>query len=163
MSGLEEGWLRVLAAFEDWIVYESTEYGPYTGYFSLDSLRDLTHKERIGWMHSMYEEIIPGRVEKCRAAKVAFEDFLPYMPDSDAIEVVQSMIDLSEVIANDMLAMSDSVHTMRSQYVDGDLDELVPYLSEIADSEENIRHHMSLFSNGFGKLRAMGLEMPDLE
>ena len=163
MSEADEGWRRVLAAFEDWIAYESTEYGPYTGYFSLDSLRDLTHKERLGWMHSMYEEIIPGRVERCKAAKVAFEDFLPYMPDSDAIEVVQSMIDLSEVIADAMLALSDSVHSMQEEYIDGDLDEVVPYLTEIAETEENIRHHMSLFSGGFGKLRAMGLEMPDLE
>ena len=163
MSEADEGWRRVLAAFEDWIAYESSEYGPYTGYFSLDNLRDLTHKERLGWMHSMCDEIIPGRVEKCRAAKVAFEDFLPYMPDSDAIEVVQSMIELSEVLETDMLAMSDSIHSMREEYTDGELDETVPYLTEIAESEENIRHHMSLFSSGFGKLRAMGLEMPDLE
>ncbi|TFF83640.1 hypothetical protein EU524_02215, partial [Candidatus Thorarchaeota archaeon] len=124
MSEAQEGWHRVLAAFEDWIVYESTEYGPYTGYFSVNALRDLTHKERIGWMRSMYEDIIPGRVERCKAARVAFEDFLPYMPDRDAIEVVRSMIELSELLADEMLAMSDIVHNMKEEYSDGELDEL---------------------------------------
>ncbi|MFW9806456.1 MAG: hypothetical protein ACFFFK_06975, partial [Candidatus Thorarchaeota archaeon] len=99
----QDGWRRVLKAFEDWIYYESTEFGPYTGYFSLENLRDLTSGERISWMQTMYDEIIPGRVEHCRNAGVAFEDFLPYMPDSDAREVVQSMIDLTQVLTDDML------------------------------------------------------------
>jgi hypothetical protein len=158
-----EGWLRVLKAFEDWISYESTEFGPYTGYFSLENLRDLTSQERIGWMHSMYEEIIPGRVERCKAAQVAFEDFLPYMPDPAARDVVQSMIDLTLVLAGDILGMSDTIHSMKEEYQASGMDEVVPYLSDLADTEENIRHHMSLFSQGFGKLRSMGLEMPDIE
>jgi len=162
MSG-QEGWRRVLKAFEDWITYESTEFGPYTGYFSLDNLSGLTSKERVGWMHSMYEETIPGRVERCRTAGVAFEDFLPYMPDPSAREVVQSMIDLIQVLSEDILGMSDTIHSMKEEYQSGGLDEIVPYLTDLGTAEENIRHHMSLFSQGFGKLRAMGLEMPDLE
>ncbi|MHA2025882.1 MAG: hypothetical protein ACW98U_08265 [Candidatus Thorarchaeota archaeon] len=158
-----DGWRRVLKAFEDWISYESKEFGPYTGYFSLENLRDLTSQERIGWMHSMYEEIIPGRVERCRAAQIAFEDFLPYMPDPAARDVVQSMIDLTLVLAGDILGMSDTIHSMKEEYEASGMDEIVPYLSDLADTEENIRHHMSLFSQGFGKLRAMGLEMPDIE
>ena len=35
----QEGWRRVLKAFEDWIIYESTEFGPYTGYFHLVLIR----------------------------------------------------------------------------------------------------------------------------
>jgi hypothetical protein len=163
MSEAEEGWQRVLKAFDDWIDYESSEYGPYTGYFSLENLRDLTHSERLGWMQSMYEEIIPGRVERCRAASVAFEDFMPFMPDSDAREVVQSMIDLTQVIADSMLIMSDSIHNMRDDYASGGLDDIITYLPDLIDTEESIRHHMSLFSQGFGKLRNMGLEMPDME
>ena len=159
----QEGWRRVLKAFEDWIHYESTEFGPYTGYFSLENLRDLTSQERLGWMHSMYEEIIPGRVERCKAAGVAFEDFRPYMPDHKAREVVQSMIDLTQVLSEDILGMSDTIHSMKEEYQSSGLDEIVPYLSDLADSEEGIRHHMSLFSQGFAKLRAMGLEMPDIE
>jgi hypothetical protein len=158
-----EGWRSVLNAFEDWISYESTEFGPYTGYFSLENLRDLTSQEKLGWMSSMYEEIIPGRVEKCRAAKVAFEDFLPYMPDPSARNVVQSMIDLTLVLESDILGMSDTFHSMREEYQVSGMDEIVPYLSDLADMEENIRHHMSLFSKGFGKLRSMGLEMPEIE
>jgi len=158
-----EGWKRVLNAFDDWIQYETTEFGPYTGYFSLDNLRDLMHSERIGWMHSMYEDIIPGRVQKCKNAGVAFEDFLPYMPDPEARAVVQSMIDLTQVLSDDMLAMSDTIHSMKEDYESGGFDDVVPYLTDLADSEENIRHHMSLFSEGFGKLAKMGLEMPDME
>jgi hypothetical protein len=158
-----EGWNRVLNAFDDWIQYETTEFGPYTGYFSLDNLRDLMHSERIGWMHSMYEDIIPGRVQKCKNAGIAFEDFLPYMPDPEARAVVQSMIDLTQVLSDDMLAMSDTIHSMKEDYESGGFDDAVPYLTDLADSEENIRHHMSLFSEGFGKLAKMGLEMPDME
>ncbi|MGQ4912009.1 MAG: hypothetical protein ACTSV3_03595 [Candidatus Thorarchaeota archaeon] len=163
MSEVDEGWRRVIKAFEDWIYYESSEYGPYTSYFSLESLRDLTHKERIGWMRSMYEEIIPGRVDMCRQVKVSFEDFLPYMPDSNAIETVQSMIDLAQVIEDSILGMSDSMHEMKEEYEDGSMDEIVPHLTTLAEAEEDIRHHMSLFSKGFAKLKSMGLEMPDLE
>jgi hypothetical protein len=163
MSESELGWRRVLKAFDEWIFYESSEFGPYTGYFSLENLRDLMHVERISWMSSMVDEIIPGRVDRCREAGVAFEDFLPYMPDPDAREVVQSMIDLTQVIEDAMLAMSDTISSMKDDYVDGGLDEIVSYLSELADSEENIRHHMSLFSQGFAKLRSLGLEMPDME
>ncbi len=159
----QDGWRRVLDAFEEWIYYESTEFGPYTGYFSLENLRDLTSKERISWMQSMYDEIIPGRVDRCRNAGVAFEDFLPYMPDSTAREVVQSMIDLTQVLTDEMLAMSDTIHSMKEEYESGGFEEIVPFLTNLADTEESIRHHMSLFSQGFGKLRRMGLEMPDLE
>ena len=158
-----EGWHRVLKAFEDWIEYETSEFGPYTGYFSLENLRDLTSKERISWMQSMYDEIIPGRVEMCRKAGVAFEDFLPYMPDPNARDIVRSMIDLTQVLSDEMLGMSDTMHSMKEEYESGGLEEIVPYLTDLADSEESIRHHMSLFSEGFGKLRSMGLEMPDLE
>jgi hypothetical protein len=163
LSEIKVGWKRVLDAFDDWISYETSEFGPYTGYFSLDNLRDLMHSERIGWMYSMYDEIIPGRVDTCRNAGVAFEDFLPYMPDPDAREVVQSMIDLTQVIADEMLAMSDTIHNMQEEYESGGFDEIVPFLADLADSEESIRHHMSLFSQGFGKLEKMGVEMPDME
>ncbi len=158
-----DGWRRVLDAFENWIYYESTEFGPYTAYFSLENLQDLTSRERISWMQSMYDEIIPGRVEKCRNAGVAFEDFLPYMPDPAAREVVQSMIDLTQVLSDEMLGMSDTMHSMKEEYESGGLEELVSFLTDLADAEESIRHHMSLFSQGFGKLRSMGLEMPELE
>ncbi|MHA2081154.1 MAG: hypothetical protein ACW99H_08430 [Candidatus Thorarchaeota archaeon] len=153
----QEGWHRVLKAFENWIHYESTEFGPYTGYFS------LTSKERKSWMQSMYDEIIPGRVERCRSAGVAFEDFLPYMPDPTAREVVQSMIDLTQVLADDMLGMSDTIHAMKEEHETSGMDEIVPFLTDLAEAEEGVRHHMSLFSQGFGKLRSMGLEMPDME
>ncbi|MFW9927719.1 MAG: hypothetical protein ACFFDM_13300, partial [Candidatus Thorarchaeota archaeon] len=102
-------------------------------------------------------------VERCKSAQVAFEDFLPYMPDPEAREVVQSMIDLAQILSEDMLGMSDTFHSMEEEYQQGELDDIVPYLSDLVDSEENIRHHMSLFSQGFGKLRSMGLEMPDME
>ncbi len=163
MSEAEEGWQRVLKAFDEWIYYESSEFGPYTGYFSLENLRDLTHGERIGWMHSMYDELIPGRVEKCRDAAVAFEDFMPFMPDPETRDIVQSMIDLTQVIEEAMLSMSDTIQTLREEYESGGFDEIVPYLSDLADIEENIRHHMSLFSQGFSKLRGLGLEMPDMD
>ncbi len=159
----QEGWHRVLKAFEDWIYYESEEFGPYTGYFSLENLRDLTSREISSWMQSMYDEIIPGRVEKCKGAGVAFEDFLPYMPDSTARDVVQSMIDLTQVISDEMLGMSDTIHSMQEEFESGGLEEIIPVLTDLADAEESIRHHMSLFSQGFGKLRSLGLEMPEME
>ncbi len=163
MSESELGWQRVLKAFDEWIFYESSEFGPYTGYFSLENLRDLMHVERVSWMSSMVDDIIPGRIDMCRGVTVAFEDFLPYMPDPDAREVVQSMIDLSQVIESDMLAMSDTISSMKDEYEEGGLDEIVGYLSDLADSEESIRHHMSLFSQGFARLKNLGLEMPDME
>ena len=163
MAEIKVGWKRVLDAFDEWIQYESSEFGPYTGYFSLNNLRDLMHSERLGWMHMMYDEMIPGRVEKCKNAGVAFEDFIPYMPDPEAREVVQSMIDLTQVLTDAMLAMSDTIHSMKEDYESGGFDDAVPYLTDLADAEENIRHHMSLFSQGFGKLEKMGLEMPDME
>ncbi|MHA2380036.1 MAG: hypothetical protein ACXADS_12250 [Candidatus Thorarchaeota archaeon] len=161
MSKTDEGWHRVLGAFDNWISYESTEFGPWTGYFSLENLRTLTSEERLGWMHSMYDETIPGRVEICREASVALEDFLPYMPDDDAAEVVQSMIDLSVVIRNLMLRMSDTVYSMMEEYRESGLDEISSYLSSIKDTEEEIRHSMSLYSQGFAKLGSMGLEIPE--
>ena len=109
MAESVEGWKRVLKAFDDWITYETTEFGPNTSYFSLANLRDITHSERIGWMNSMYIDIIPGRVQSCKNASVAFEDFIPYMPDPEARAVVQSMIDLTKVLTDDMLAMSDTI------------------------------------------------------
>ncbi len=163
MSEAQEGWQRVLKAFDDWIYYESSEFGPYTGYFSLENFRDLMHGERVGWMRSMYENIIPGRVERCRDAAVAFEDFMPFMPDPDARDVVQSMIDLAQVIVDSMLTMSDTFHSMMEEYGSSGFDEVVPYLSNLAETEESIRHHMSLFSEGFTRLRSLGLEMPDME
>ncbi|MHA1577920.1 MAG: hypothetical protein ACTSU3_11210 [Candidatus Thorarchaeota archaeon] len=163
MAETVEGWNRVLKAFDDWISYETVEFAPFTSYFSLENLRDIMHSERIGWMHSMHVDIIPGRVQSCKNAGVAFEDFLPYMPDPETRDVVQSMIDLTNVLTDDMLAMSDIIHNMREDYESGGFDDAVPYLTELADAEENIRHHMSLFSQGFGKLKKMGLEMPDIE
>lgn len=161
MSETAEGWRTVLGAFDSWIYYESSEFGPWTGYFSLENLRGLTSEERLGWMYSMYDEIIPGRVEKAKETGVALEDFMPYMPDHDAREVVQSMIDLSDVIRGAMLHMSDVVHTMMDEYKTSGLEEIVPYLTSLADIEEDIRHHMSLYSQGFAKLGSLGLEIPD--
>ncbi|MFW9845548.1 MAG: hypothetical protein ACFFD6_02285 [Candidatus Thorarchaeota archaeon] len=161
MSETVEGWHRVLGAFDSWIHYESSEFGPWTGYFSLENLRGLTSEERLGWMHSMYDEIIPGRVSKARETGVALEDFMPYMPDPDAQEVVQSMINLSEVIQQSMLQMSDVITTMMEEYKASGLEEIIPYLSSLADIEEDIRHHMSLYSQGFAKLGSMGLSIPD--
>lgn len=161
MSETEDAWKRVLAAFDDWIYYESSEFAPWTGYFSIESLRDLTNEERLGWMHSMIDEIIPDRVGKCKDAGVALEDFLPYMPDSDAVETVNRMIDLSGLLQDLMLRMSDIIGTMMESYKHGGLDDIFPSLEGLADAEEEIRHHMSLFSQGFGKLRSLGLEMPE--
>jgi uncharacterized protein YeeX (DUF496 family) len=73
------------------------------------------------------------------------------------------MIDLSLVIEDAMLAMSDTLSSMKDDYEEGGLDDIITNLSELADGEENIRHHMSLFSQGFAKLRSMGLEMPDMD
>ncbi len=161
MSETEDAWKRVLAAFDDWIYYESSEFGPWTGYFSIENLGSLTDQERLGWMHSMIDEIIPGRVDKCRDAGVALEDFLPYMPDAEAIETVRSMLDLNSLLRDSMLGMSDIIGEMMDAYGSGGLDEIAPSLEAVAEAEEDIRHHMSLFSKGFGKLRALGLEIPE--
>ena len=125
MAEITEGWKLVLNAFDEWINYESTEFGPWTGYFSLENLRALTHEERLGWMHSMVDEIIPGRVAKCKDAGVALEDFLPYMPDADALETVRSMIDLNIVIHDSMLRMSDILASMMTEYETGGLEEII--------------------------------------
>ena len=161
MSETAEGWRRVLSAFDSWIEYESMEFAPWTGYFSMENLRNLTDAERLGWMHSMVDEIIPGRIEKCREAAVALEDFLPYMPDASARDTVQSMIDLNTVLRDGMMQMSDVLGNMKEEYRQGGLDEVTPHLSELIDIEEDIRHHMSLYSKGFAKLRSLGLEIPD--
>ncbi|UCE09594.1 MAG: hypothetical protein JSW61_11560 [Candidatus Thorarchaeota archaeon] len=161
MSDTAEGWTRVLRAFDDWIEYETTEFGPWTGYFSLENLQGLMDKERLSWMGSMVDEIIPGRIESCRNAGVALEDFLPYMPDAMAIETVRSMIDLNLVLQDGMLKMSDAVTRMADEYKVGGLDEIGGHLKELKEIEEDIRHHMSLYSKGFARLRSLGLEMPD--
>jgi hypothetical protein len=161
MSETDDAWRRVLTAFDDWIYYESSDFGPWTGYFSVENLRGLTDQERLGWMHSMIDEIIPGRVDKCRDAGVALEDFLPYMPDAEAIDTVRSMLDLNSLLRNSMLRMSDLIGEMIEAYSSGGLDEILPNLEGIAESEEDIRHHMSLFSKGFGKLKTLGLEIPE--
>ena len=163
MSETAEGWHRVLVAFEDWIEYETTEFGPWTSYFSLDTLRGLTVKETTSWIQRMQEEIIPGRIEKCQEAGVALEDFLPYMPDPNARHTVQSMIDLNSLLQDHMLGMSDIFSTMIEDFKKGGLEEIKGHLSSLAESEEDIRHHMSLYSQGFRKLRSLGLEMPDME
>jgi hypothetical protein len=161
MSDTAEGWTRVLKAFDDWIEYETTEFGPWTGYFSVENLRGLTDKERLSWMGSMVDEIIPGRIGSCRSAGVALEDFLPYMPDAAAIETVRSMIDLNLVLQEGMMKMSDAVSRMADEYRVGGLDELGVHLNELKEIEEDIRHHMSLYSKGFSRLRSLGLEIPD--
>lgn len=161
MSETTEGWKRVLDAFEEWIHYESTEFAPWTGYFSLENLRNLTDNERIGWLRSMVDEIIPGRVDSCRHAGIALEDFLPYMPHEEAIETVQSMISLNGVIRDLILGMSDTISTMMDEYQSQGLEGIIPHLPILAESEEEIRHHMSLYSKGFARLRSLGLEMPD--
>jgi hypothetical protein len=161
MSEIAEGWNRVLKAFDDWIEYETTEFGPWTGYFSPENLRDITSEERLSWMRSMVDEIIPGRIDSCRQAGVALEDFLPYMPDADAIGTVRSMIDLNTVLQEAMMKMSDAVGRMIDEYKEGGLDEISGPLGELKDVEEDIRHHMSLYSKGFAQLRSLGLKMPD--
>lgn len=161
MSDTDEGWKRVLDAFEEWIHYESTEFAPWTGYFSLENLRNLTDNERIGWLHSMVDEIIPGRVDSCKQAGVALEDFLPYMPHEEAIETVQSMINLNGVIRGLILGMSDTISIMQDDYQSHGLDGIVPHLPTLAEAEEEIRYHMSLYSKGFAKLKSLGLDMPD--
>ena len=161
MSETTEGWRRVLAAFDDWIEYETTEFMPWTAYFTMEGLQGLTHEERIAWMRNMVEEIIPGRVDKCREAGVALEDFLPYMPDTAAIETVRSMIDLNLRLQDAILGMSDALSGMLDEYMSGGLDEISVNLESLAEIEEDIRHHMSLYSQGFGKLGRMGLEIPD--
>ena len=161
MSDTGEGWKRVLDAFEDWIHYESTEFAPWTGYFSLENLRNLTDEERKGWLNSMVDEIIPGRVDSCRQAGVALEDFLPFMPHEEAKETVQSMISLNGVIQDLILVMSDSICEMIDEYDSQGLDGIIMHLPTLTEMEEEIRHHMSLYSKGFAKLRSLGLEMPD--
>lgn len=161
MSEMSVGWKTVLSAFDNWIYYETEEFGPWTTYFSPASLRDLTSEERLGWMQKMQEELIPGRIESCRQASIALEDFLPYMPDPSTRETVQSMISLSGVIQDAMLRMSDIVAEMMNDYQAGGLDDIAGPLEAIADTEEDIRHHMSLYSKGFAKLKSLGLEIPE--
>lgn len=161
MAETDEGWRRVLAAFDDWIEYESKEFGPWTGYFSPENLRNLTDGERLSWMSKMIDEVIPGRVESCREAGVALEDFLPYMPDMDAIQTVRSMIDLNRLLQDSMLRMSDTISDMSDAYREGGMDDIASYLSDLIDNEEDIRHHMSLYSQGFGRLKSLGLEIPE--
>ena len=161
VSELEVAWQKVLDAFDDWISYESTEFMPWTGYLSMENLRDITHNERIGWMNNMIEEVIPGRVDACRQAGVALEDFLPYMPNEEALDTVRSMMDLNVRIQDAILSMSDAFAKMLEEYKEDGLEGISHLLQSIADIEEDIRHHMSLFSKGFGKLGALGLEVPD--
>ena len=161
MSETAEGWRRVLAAFDQWITYESTEFMPWTGYFSMEGLRGLTSSETVGWMNSMISEIIPGRVDKCRDAGVALEDFLPFMPNPETQETVRSMLDLNSRLQDAILAMSDIMSNMLDDYRSGGLDEIVGSLEAIATTEEDIRHHMSLYSKGFTKLQSLGLTIPD--
>ncbi len=160
MTDNAEGWTKVLGAFDRWIDYETSEFGPWTGYFSEQSLRALTNAERLGWMRSMIERIIPGRVDVCRHVRVALEDFIPYVPGPEAVDTVRSMIDLSVLLESLMLRMSDIVAEMADAYDEGGLDEIRQYLSTLAETEEEIRHHMSLYSKGFGQLRSLGLETP---
>lgn len=161
MSELAVGWKKVLSAFDSWIYYETEEFGPWTTYFSPNSLRDLTREERLGWMQKMHEELIPGRIESCRQASIALEDFLPYMPDPSTRDTVQSMISLSGVIQDAMLRMSDIIAGMMEDYQSGGLDDITGALEAIAETEEDIRHHMSLYSKGFAKLKELGLEIPE--
>jgi hypothetical protein len=164
MSETQDAWQRVINSFEEWIEYEATEFAPWTGYFSMENLGELTDNERVGWMYSMVDETIPTRVERCRQASVAFEDFLPYLPDSDAIEVVQSMIELGTVIQDAMLGESDVMSDMIDEYKEGGLDEIEPLLESLSEAERDIRHHMSLYGQGFGKLSSAGFELPsDME
>ncbi|MEM2142250.1 MAG: hypothetical protein QXS20_00180 [Candidatus Thorarchaeota archaeon] len=161
MSEMEEGWKRVLQAFDDWVFYESSEYGPWTAYFSAENLRDLTSSERLGWMYKMRDEVIPGRLDKCRQAGIALEDFVPLMPDPESAEIVQSMIDLNDTIARQIMALSDLIDDLIHEYQESGMDDVAISLSALADTEEDIRHHMSLFSDGFARLRSMGLEVPE--
>ncbi|TXT57496.1 MAG: hypothetical protein BAJATHORv1_10198 [Candidatus Thorarchaeota archaeon] len=161
MSETAEGWARVLTAFEDWISYEAEEFGPWTGYFNLENLRSLTSREILGWMHKMQDELIPGRVDMCQGAAVALEDFLPYMPGDEARNTVRSMIDLTQLIQDSMLGMSDQFGRMMEEYKTEGLEEAIHYLRGIIDTEEEIRHQMSLFSQGFAKLGTLGLEIPE--
>lgn len=160
MSETAAAWHRVLSAFDDWIAYESTEFMPWTTYFSMDSLRDLTNQERVGWITNMIDDVIPGRVDMCRAAGVALEDFLPHMPDEAAIETVRSMIELNDRVESMMLSMSDTFSIMLDEYKEGGLDNIVGQLGDLADTEEDIRHHMSLYSKGFARLKKLGLDVP---
>ncbi len=161
MTENAEEWKRVLDAFNEWIEYETTGFGPWTGYFSTENLRTLTDEERLGWMYHMRDEIIPNRVDHCQLAGVALEDFLPFMPDMDAIEVVRSMIRLNHIIQDSMLKMSDVFDNMIDAYRSGGFDEIVPLLEQLIEIEEDIRHHMSLYSKGFAKLRSLGLYVPE--
>ncbi len=157
---MEDAWKRVLSAFDNWIYYETSEFGPWTAYISMDNLHTLTGAEILGWMYQMRDHVIPGRVDRCRDARAALEDILPYMPDADAIETVQSMLDLNRVIEESMLKMSDIFDMMIDEYQQGGLEEIRVLLESLAETEEDIRHHMSLFSQGFGRLRALGLDIP---
>ncbi len=161
MDEMAIGWKRVLDAFELWIQYEGNEFMPWTGYFNMENLRDLTSKERVAWMDNMVDEIIPTRVGKCQEAGVALEDFLPYMPGPDELEIVRSMIELNGRIYEAILRMSDTISLMLEVHKSLGFEEIAHYLKMLAESEEDIRHHMSLYSQGFGKLQSLGLVIPD--
>ncbi|NWF96761.1 MAG: hypothetical protein HXY34_11525 [Candidatus Thorarchaeota archaeon] len=161
MSEMEDAWKRVLGAFDDWIYYETSEFGPWTSYFNMENLHELTESQRLGWMYNMRDVVIPGRVDKCREAGVALEDFLPYMPDVDTIQVVQSMLDLALRIQDGILHMSDAFDMMIEEYQKGGLEDIGSALQAIAESEEDIRHYMSMFSQGFGRLKSLGLDLPE--
>ncbi|MBD3159315.1 MAG: hypothetical protein GF309_11045 [Candidatus Lokiarchaeota archaeon] len=161
MSASEDGWALVIDAFEDWIDYESSEFAPWTTYFSIKELRTLTHSERLGWMHTMRDEIIPGRIDSARQARIALEDFMAQLSEEGSLKIVQSMIDLSIRLEESMLQMSDVFTHMMEDYEEEGLDAVQLHLEKLAEIEEDIRHHMSLYSEGFSKLRERGREIPE--
>ncbi len=161
MSASEDGWTLVIDAFEDWIEYESSEFAPWTTYFSIKELRTLTHSERLGWMHTMRNEVIPGRIDSARQARIALEDFMAQLSEEESIQTVQSMIDLSIRLEESMLQMSDVFTHMIDDYDEEGLEVVQIHLEKLAEIEEDIRHHMSLYSEGFGKLREQGRHIPE--
>jgi hypothetical protein len=161
MSASEDGWALVIDAFEDWIDYESSEFAPWTNYFSIKELRTLTHSERLGWMRTMRNEVIPGRIDSARQARIALEDFMAQLSEEESIKIVQSMIDLSLRLEKSMLKMSDAFTHMMEDYEEEGLDAVQLHLEKLAEIEEDIRHHMSLYSEGFSKLREHGREIPE--
>ncbi len=161
MDDLIQNWERVIEAFNQWLSFEGTEFGPQVQYLSLDELLKFTHEEMLTYLIDLRDVLIAHRLSQVDNCRLAIGDVLSAVSGPEYSAVLQSMLDILDNIEELLMRFSDLLTDLIDAISEKDTDEASLIISELLEIETEIRHYMSLFSQGFAKMEALGLRAPD--
>lgn len=161
MNELSQNWDKVIDAFAQWWSFESTEFGPQVQYLSREELLKFTHEEMLSYIEDLRDNLIANRISQVSNCRLAIEDVLSVVSGPEYIEILQSMIAILDNLDQLLMKFSDILTALVEAIDEKDYDEMSVIISELLDIETEIRHYMSIFSQGFNKMETLGLRAPD--